>query len=94
MSTDIWTALPYLHGRLGGFEVWGLAGGGWGEISATRSEGDGIKEDSNLNLWLGAVGASKPLLGIGPLSLSFVADAGVTYLTTEKGDGKQRIGRT
>ena len=87
LSTDIWTALPYLHGRLGGFEVWGLAGGGWGEIRATRSEGDGIKEDSNLNLWLGAVGASKPLLGLGAMSLSFVADAGMTYLTTEKGEG-------
>ena len=33
LETDVWTALPYLHGRLGGFEVWGLAGGGWGEIS-------------------------------------------------------------
>ena len=87
LETDVWTALPYLHGRLGGFEVWGLAGGGWGEITATRSEGDGIKEDSHLNLWLGAVGASRPLLGIGPLSLSFVADAGMTYLTTDKGDG-------
>ena len=87
LDTDLWTALPYLHGRLGGFEVWGLAGGGWGELSATRSEGDGIKEDSHLNLWLGAVGASKPLLGIGAMSLSFVADAGMTYLTTDKGDG-------
>ena len=87
LSTDIWTALPYLHGRLGGFEVWGLAGGGWGEITATRSEGDGIKEDSNLNLWLGAVGASKPLLGLGAMSLSFVADAGMTHMTTDKGDG-------
>ena len=87
LETDVWTALPYLHGRLGGFEVWGLAGGGWGEITATRSEGDGLKEDSNLNLWLGAVGASKPFLGLGPLSLSFVADAGLTHMTTDKGDG-------
>ena len=91
LDTDVWTALPYLHGRLGGFEVWGLAGGGWGEIKATRSEGDGIKEDSNLNLWLGAVGASRPLLGIGPLSLSFVADAGLTHMTTDKGDGNSAL---
>ena len=91
LDTDVWTALPYLHGRLGGFEVWGLAGGGWGEIKATRSEGDGIKEDSNLNLWLGAVGASKPLLGLGPLSLSFVADAGLTHMTTDKGDGNSAL---
>ena len=87
LETDVWTALPYLHGRLGGFEVWGLAGGGWGEITATRSEGDGLKEDSYLNLWLGAVGASKPLLGLGAMSLSFVADAGLTHMTTDKGDG-------
>ena len=87
LSTDVWTALPYLHGRLGGFEVWGLAGAGWGEITATRSEGDGLKEDSHLNLWLGAVGASKPLLGLGAMSLSFVADAGMTHMTTDKGDG-------
>ena len=86
LSTDVWTALPYLHGRLGGFEVWGLAGAGWGEISATRSEGDGLKEDSHLNLWLGAAGASRPLWGTGALSLSFVADAGMTYMTTDKGD--------
>ena len=88
LETEVWTALPYLHGRLAnGLEVWGLAGGGWGEVSATRQHEDGAEEDSNLSLWLGALGARRPLLGWGDLSLSFVGDAGFTFLSTNEGDG-------
>ena len=67
LETEVWTALPYLHGRLAnGLEVWGLAGGGWGEVSAIRSQGEanalsnhetGAEEDSNLTLWLARAGA-------------------------------------
>ena len=88
LETEIWTALPYLHGRLAnGLEVWGLAGGGWGEVSATRQHEDGAEEDSHLTLWLAALGARRPVLAWGDLSLSFVGDAGFTFLSTDEGDG-------
>ena len=87
LETDLTALYPYLHGRFnGGLELWGIAGGGWGDVEISRDYLGAVEEENDLTLWLGALGVKLPFRQLGSMQLSLVGDAGFVHLSTDEKD--------
>ena len=84
VDVTLTSLLPYAHWcPRSGLDVWGLFGAGWEDLTL-RDEADRVKTD--LDLWLGAVGARQDVLTRRQIDVALKADALLTEVEAGAAD--------